>query len=103
MPLRGGFERPKAKALGYLEATVKVRATTKATTKATATAKTEADPYGMTNKRTNKKDKQKNKQRQEQREWQLRCGVSSSSGWGCFRGSSVRTGRLRASGSDSVL
>jgi len=31
MPLRGGFERPKAKALGYLEATVKVRARTEAT------------------------------------------------------------------------
>jgi hypothetical protein len=37
--------RPKAEALGYLEAT----------TTATTTATTEADPYGMTNKKAKTK------------------------------------------------
>jgi hypothetical protein len=45
-------ERPKAKALGYLDARTKATATTKAT----------ADPYGMTNKRTsNSKNKSNGK------------------------------------------
>jgi hypothetical protein len=47
--------RPKAEALGYLEATTTATTTATATATTTRTATTEADPYEMTNKKAKTK------------------------------------------------
>jgi hypothetical protein len=84
--IQGTPERPKAEALGYLEARTRAKATARAT----------ADPYGMTNKRTSNgknEDKSDNKdnsgttkataaqQEQERREGGF---VWRTFGLGCF-------------------